>query len=185
MPAIAEAPPRRKLWNRDEVRFLQNAGLLGERPFELLDGEIIYKMPKNPPHVSAVRRCARWAAALFGAEYVRTQDPLILDLFNEPEPDVLVTRGTEDDYTKLHPTAAEAHLVIEVSDSTLEDDLDAKAERYARAGVSDYWVLDIEHRCLYVHREPSENGYGSVLRLAEDQSLAVPKVTVSDLLPPR
>jgi Uma2 family endonuclease len=185
MPAVAEKQPRRKLWSRDEGRFLLNAGLLGQRPFELLDGEIVYKIPKNPPHVSAVRRCARWAEGLFGAMFVRTQDPLILDLFNEPEPDILVTFGPEEDYGELHPTAAEARLVIEVSDATRNEDLEAKARRYARAGVAEYWVLDLEHRCLYVHQEPSESGFGSILRLAEDQRVVSPAVAVSDLLPPR
>lgn len=183
MSAIAEAQPRRKLWSRDEVPFLQKAGLLGDRPFELLAGEIVYKMAKNPAHVNAVRRCQRWAEALFGAEFVRTQAPLILDLFNEPEPDILVTLGPEAEYVEMHPTAVEARLVIAVSDATLSDDLGMKALRYARAEIQEYWVLDLENRCLYVHQEPSENGFGSVLRLAEDQHVSSPAVAVTDLLP--
>ncbi len=184
MSALADPETRRKLWSREEVYFLLQAGLLGERPFELLEGEIVYKMPKNPAHVTAVRRCSHWAEATFGAGYVRLQDPLILDLFTEPEPDILVTVGPEDDYIELHPTASEARLVIEVSDSTLSDDLKEKVRLYARAGVSEYWVLDLANRCLHVHTEPSESEYAHVRRFEEDQRVGSFDVSVSKLLPP-
>jgi Uma2 family endonuclease len=183
MSALADPETRRKLWSREEVYFLLRAGLLGEKPFELLEGEILYKMPKNPAHVTAVRRCTRWAETTFGAAFVRVQDPLILDLFTEPEPDVLVTVGPEDDYTELHPTASEARLVIEVSDSTLSDDLKEKVVLYARADVVEYWVLDLEHRCLYVHTQPQEREYAQVLRLTEAQRIGSFDVRVSELLP--
>jgi Uma2 family endonuclease len=180
--------PRTKLWTRDEARFLQNSGLLDDGQYELIEGELLRKMPKNPPHVTATRQTNHWAVEHFGESFVRAQDPLILDLFNEPEPDVAITKESEDAYFELHPTATEVHLVVEVSDSTLEYDLTRKASLYARAGVAEYWVLDLPNRRLHVHRDPAEAGYGRVLTLAESQAIAPlanadASVLVSTLLP--
>jgi Uma2 family endonuclease len=184
----AQATPRRKLWTREEARFIQNSGLLADGQYELIEGELLLKVPKNPPHVTATRQTAHWASEHFGQMCVRTQDPLILDLFNEPEPDVAVTKDSEDAYTEIHPTASEVHLVIEVSDSTLEYDLTRKAALYARAGVAEYWVLDLPNRRLHVHLDPSEAGYGRVTTLAESQTIAPlanpnAPILVSALLP--
>ena len=180
--------PRTKLWTRDEARFIQNSGLLDDGQYELIEGELLLKVPKNPPHVTATRQTAHWAVEHFGESFVRAQDPLILDLFNEPEPDVTITKDSEDAYLELHPTATEVHLVVEISDSTLEYDLKRKAAIYARAGVVEYWVLDLPNRRLHVHLDPSEAGYGRVTTLAESQSIAPlanpdANVLVSTLLP--
>lgn len=183
MSALAESHQRRKLWNREEVHCLPQAGLLGGHPFELLDGEIVYKTSNNPAHVRALRRSAHRAEMRFGAAFVRTQDPLIRDLLHEPEPDLLVTLGPEEEYTALHPTAADARLVIEVSDATLDDDLGARARRYARAGVAEFWVLELQNRCLHRHTVPEESGFRSVLRLAESNNIE--DVAVSELLSSR
>jgi Uma2 family endonuclease len=180
--------PRHKLWTSDEVHFLQKSGLLNDAQYELIEGELLNKMPKNPAHVTANRLVRSWATTHFGEAFVRTQDPLMLDLFNEPEPDMAVTKEDEDAYTEIHPTATEVHLVVEVSDSTLDYDLNRKADLYARAGVVEYWVIDLPNRRLHVHQEPTENGYARVLALAESQTiapLAKPEapVAVSALLP--
>lgn len=173
---------------RDEVRFLQKSGLLSDGPYELIEGELLSKIPKNPTHVTSNRQTQHWAAKHFGEAFVRAQDPLILDLFNEPEPDIAVTKEAEDAYTEIHPTASEVHLVVEISDHTLEDDLTKKALLYARAGVIEYWVVDLPNRRLHVHQEPTASGYARILALAESQSIAPlskpeATITIRALLP--
>jgi Uma2 family endonuclease len=180
--------PKAKLWTRDEARFIQNSGLLDDGQYELIEGELLLKVSKNPAHVAATRQTNAWGVSHFGERFVRAQDPLILDLFNEPEPDVAITKDSEDAYLELHPTATEVHLVVEVSDSTLEFDLNRKVILYARAGVAEYWVLDLPNRRLHVHLDPSENAYNRVLTLTESQTIAPqanPEATVlvSTLLP--
>ena len=142
----------------------------------------------NPAHVTANRQTKHWAVKHFGEAFVRAQDPLILDLFNEPEPDIVVTKEAEDAYSEIHPTATEVHLAVEISDSTLDYDLSIKARLYSAAGVVEYWVVDLQHRRLHVHQEPTASGYARILTLAESQSiapLAKPEATVAvtDLLP--
>ena len=181
--------PRTKLWTRDEARFIQNSGLLDDGQYELIEGELLLKMPKNEPHVFSTSLARNWAEGAFGALFVRSQDPVALDEHNDPEPDVVVLSKNMREYLALGtPPVEDIRLLIEVSDSTLEFDLNRKATLYARAGVVEYWVLDLPNRRLHIHLNPSEGGYGRVLTLAESQAiapLANPEATVvvSTLLP--
>jgi len=185
----AQMVSRRKLWTRDEVRFIQNSGLLNDAQYELIEGELLQKMPKNEPHVFTTALARAWAESVFGALYVRSQDPVALNEYSEPEPDVAVLSRTMREYLTLGtPPISDVRLLIEVSDSTLDYDLTTKADLYARAGVVEYWVIDLPNRRLHVHQEPTENGYARVLALAESQTiapLAKPEapVAVSALLP--
>lgn len=107
---------------------------------------------------------------------------------SEPEPDVLVTPGTPDDYSAGPPTAAESLLVVEVSDSSLRQDHGRKAETYAKAGVADYWIVNLKSRTLEVRRQPENDEYVSLDVYTENEPvapLAAPQanVRVADLLP--
>ena len=181
--------PRRKLWTREEVLFLQNSGLLNDGQYELIEGELLQKMPKNEPHVFSTTLTRSWAESVFGGLFIRSQDPIALDEHNEPEPDVVVLAKSLREYLTLGtPPVDDVRLLIEVSDSTLEYDLTRKASLYARAGVAEYWVLDLPNRRLHVHIDPSEAGYGRILTLAESQTIAPlanadASVLVSTLLP--
>ena len=188
--AAEEIHPQPRLWTRDEYYKMADAGILkpGERT-ELIDGEIILKMsPMKRPHAVAIGKVKQVLETAFGdACYVASQLPLTLNTGAEPEPDALVVAGEPDDYID-HPTPQEALLLVEVSDSTLSYDLGRKAGLYARAGITDYWVLDLKTRTLTVHRIPGSAGYGDVQIFAEEESvspLSAPtaSVPVSALLP--
>ena len=152
-PAASTAP--RPLTMRTVEQFHHMGGLgwfAGRRPF-LLDGVIWEQGPMNPPHASAVFLLSKLLETVFGAGWVvRPQLPLKLDEHNDPLPDVAVCTGAAEDYFDAHPTSAP--LVVEVSDTTLQLDLTKKAERYAAAGVPEYWVLDLEGQRLFVLRDP-------------------------------
>ena len=179
----------KKLWTRDEARFIQNSGLLDDGQYELIEGELLLKVPKNEPHVFSTSLTRSWAESVFGVLFVRSQDPISLDEHNEPEPDVVVLAQSMREYLTLGtPRVEDVRLLIEVSDSTLEYDLTRKAALYARAGVSEYWVLDLPNRRLHVHLDPTETGYSRVIALADSQSIAPlanpdAVVAVSALLP--
>jgi Uma2 family endonuclease len=98
---------------------------------------------------------------------VRTQDPIRLDNFSEPEPDLAVVRGTELDYADRHPRPEDLCLVVEVADSTLKQDCEIKDKLYAQAKIADYWVVDLKNRQLHVFRDPTPTGYTSHLILTE------------------
>lgn len=154
---------------------------------ELLDGEINDIAPQKSRHATAVTLTGDALRAIFGADAtVRLQLPLCLDDYSEPEPDVAVVPGSPRDYRDAHP--AQALLICEVSDTTLGYDRGRKLAAYARAGIPEYWILDLSAQCLEVFRHPDHGGYASatILRAEEQVSpLARPeqKLVARALLP--
>jgi Uma2 family endonuclease len=171
------------------------AGILTEDDqVELLEGMLVYKMPKNPAHRIATRFTMKALNRVIPAGwYVDTQEPVTLE-DSEPEPDVMVARGETDLYRDRHPGARDLALVVEVSDATLQRDRESKKRAYARSGVSCYWVVNlIEHR-VEVYSDPAvinneadysrRSDYGvsdEVPFLIEGKEIA--KISVRDLLP--
>jgi len=183
------APSRRRRWNRDECKFLENAGLLKGR-YELLDGEIILNMGQNSPHAITVMRVILYLARLFNGDCIRTQTTMEVRaddrVLNRPEPDVVVLR--EIIYTGA-PAGEDVLLAVEVSDTTQTEDYGHKVGLYARAGVAEYWVLDLARRVLVVFRSPQRGEWLVRDEYAEDAQVAPltaphAPVAVSDLLPP-
>ena len=128
---------------------------------ELLDGEIVWMSPINDPHAACVKRLNR----LFNRRYaedqmlVSVQDPIRIERYDEPQPDVALLRPRADFYAAATPTPADILLLIEVSDTTLRTDLGRKARIYASGGVPEYWVVDLNNRALYVHSIPAGGNY--------------------------
>lgn len=191
-PPIAAPSPdlfRRKQWTRDECRRLVEAGVLEPGRFELIQGDVVFKVRQNPPHVLVVTLVLRALVAIIGFDFVQTQAPVALDDHNEPEPDAAVLACPLREYLGLGtPTPGEVRLVVEIAHATLAADLTAKADLYARFGIGEYWVVDIVERRLSVHRQPSVDGYADVISYDENQSaapLAAPtsSIRVADLLP--
>ena len=192
---MTEYPVRTRAWTRQEYDRLVSLGILHEdEPVELLDGQLIVAEPKGTPHATAVGLVADAVRAAFGAGWVvRVQDPIALDDDSEPEPDVAVVPGRHRDYLVAHP--ARPALLVEVADASLAFDRGAKGSLYARAGVADYWIVNLVDRQVEVHRRPlSVSGTVFGWRYAEVEAfgagtsiepLARPgfAVAVADLLP--
>jgi Uma2 family endonuclease len=182
-------------WSRHEYAQMIDHGLLDEDdPVELLDGLLLVKEPQHSPHRTAVLLVAKALERAFGEGwFVQTQSPIILDDRSEPEPDACVVRGSPRDYTGAHPTRPA--LVVEVAQSRLRLARGRKASAYARAGIADYWILNLERRVLEVHREAAapdptrpRRSYSAIETLGIDSTvtpLAAPAATirVADLLP--
>jgi Uma2 family endonuclease len=121
---------------------------------ELLGGELRVAEPQGAAHYTAVVKTARALEAAFGPGWhARIQGPIGLDADSEPEPDVAVVAGDPDDYGRAHP--ARPVLTVEVADSSLASDREHKGSLYARAGLRDYWILNLVDRVLEVYREPA------------------------------
>lgn len=143
--------PQPKKWTAVEFDTLGTQGFLAGRRAFLLNGVIWEQGPMDPPHANGVELVAEALRAAFGAGWrFRIQLPLHIDSDNNPMPDLAVVAGSPGNHP--HPTTAV--LVVEVSDTTLQVDTTAKAERYATAGLADYWVLDLNGRRLLVFRDP-------------------------------
>lgn len=188
--AASLAQPPHKTWTRAELEALKTTGFLADTRFELIEGEIFDKMGQNPPHASAVCRLVMALAAIFGLNRVRTQLPVepaeAEAPISLPEPDVAVAREDEAAYRRRHPGAADTLLIAEITDSTYDYDVKRKARLYARAGFSEYIVLDLNARELLVFRTPLRGIYknievlrpGDVFRplVAPDSAIAVADV---------
>jgi Uma2 family endonuclease len=130
---------------------------------ELLDGEVVWMSPINDAHAACVKRLNR----LFNRRYavdqmlVSVQDPIRIERYDEPQPDVALLRPRPDFYATATPTPADVLLLVEVADTTLRTDLGRKARIYGSGGVSEYWVVDLNNRVLYVHRAHEGGGYAS------------------------
>ena len=182
-------------WTRVEYERLVECDILGpDDRIELLGGEMIVKEPQYSPHATAIRLVMRALRHAFGEGWdVGSQLPIALDDDSEPEPDVSVVAGDPRDYRDAHPTRPA--LVVEVSLSRLGFDRARKGSLYARAGLADYWIVNIPDRCLEVYREPVPDAaarfgwrYGSLLTLGPERRVAplgapAAEVLVADLLP--
>jgi Uma2 family endonuclease len=150
------------------------SGILTEDDqIELLEGLLIAKMPKNPQHSLSTNllRTALEKIVPVGW-YVDSQEPITLE-DSEPEPDVMVVCGKTRDYCDRHPTAKDLELVIEVSGSSLNRDRTLKQRIYARAGISTYWILNLEDRQLEVYTQPTESRYEQCQVITETESVSV------------
>lgn len=129
-------------------------GLAPERA-ELIRGVIVEKMPKSILHIKLAGRLFIILLEAVGSRFwVRKEDPLSLE-DSEPEPDLSVIEGREEEFNS-HPSTAK--LVVEVSVSTLAEDR-AQAPIYAEAGVEEYWIINGRERCIEVFRKPGSAGY--------------------------
>jgi Uma2 family endonuclease len=197
-PAIEELTdaeePKLHLWTREEYYKMGEMGLFDGKHVELVGGRIFEMSPKKRPHVYSTTETAEILKAAFGQGwFVQKQDPINLGEGGEPEPDVAVIAGEDDDYKLNHPTTAD--LIVEVADATLHYDRKHKWSLYSRAGIKEYWILNLKSRRLEVYRRPIPMekaifgyGYADKVIYQEDDSvspLAKPdvKIAVVDLLP--
>ncbi len=180
-----------RLWTVDEYHRMAASGILDEdERVELLEGKIIWMSAKGTAHRSAVVRTDYFLKdALRNRAWVSSQEPITLNQYSEPEPDISVVKIDPLDYADHHPQPEEIYLIIEVADSSLKFDREIKSKSYAQAGIRDYWVLDVVNRQLYVLRKPTDEGYQQECILDENgiiSPLEFPdlQIPVPQMLPP-
>lgn len=185
MPAHSQARP----FNVDDYYAMARAGVL--RPdecLELIDGRVLVKPSISSARAGTINRLNRCLAMTLGERaIVSVQNPVRLDDFNEPEPDLAVLNPRDDFYAEAHPSASDVLLLIEVSDSSLVFDRKIKLPLYASHGISEVWVVNLIEGVIEVFRELSGRTYGTSLRLSRADELAcesVPglKISVDDVL---
>lgn len=164
----------RRRFSVDEYERMGEAGILGEDDrVELLDGEIVEMTPIGARHAATVKRLnALFTERLGHRVQIGVQDPVWLDEHSEPQPDLALLRPRADFYAAGHPTPEDILLLVEVADSSLRVDRQIKIPLYARAGISEVWLIDLEARRVLVHRDPTEQGYGVVSEVQSDESIA-------------
>jgi Uma2 family endonuclease len=196
LKSAGQIPLTLRRWTRLEYERLVELGVFEGEPLELIGGQLLVAEPQYPYHASWLNQLEYAMRAILPSGWtVRTQLPVSLDDESEPEPDLTVVPGYPADYRDGHP--ARPALVVEVGDSSLAFDRHDKGSLYARAGIDDYWILNLVDRVLEVYRDPvpvltAVYGwrYRSVATLAPPAvvtPLAFPnaRVGVAELLPQR
>ncbi|MGC9503653.1 Uma2 family endonuclease [Baaleninema sp.] len=146
-------------WSVNDYHQMIEAGILRERNVELLGGEIIEMTPEGPWHTVCGEGLANYLRRnLPETAWVREARPITL-ADSEPEPDIAIVRSPGFRYAEHHPYVEDIFWLIEVSDTTLAKDLNEKQTIYGKAGIPEYWVLNIKAKTVVIFREPNDNGY--------------------------
>ncbi|MBD2412336.1 hypothetical protein FACHB389_25105 [Nostoc calcicola FACHB-389] len=164
-----------------EYHQLIELGFLKESDrIELIRGELIQMTAKGTPHTVCSSILCRQLDRLLGDRAViRGQDPITLPNQSEPEPDVVIARGKDEDYLPHHPYPEDILLVIEISDTTLDYDQTTKRSLYAEAGIYHYWIMNLPARQLECYSQPYQNAqkqfnYLSKQIFLSNQSVVIP-----------
>jgi hypothetical protein len=160
------AEPIRRLFTTDDYHAMVESGILSEDDrVELIEGEIWQMSPIGPPHVSRVARMTHTFLRSLedGEAVVFVQGPIHLDDLSEPQPDLSLLRFRDDFYVSALPVPQDILLVVEVSDTTVRHDRQVKMNLYARHGLAEAWLVDLNRSTVEVYRDPSPEGYREVL----------------------
>jgi Uma2 family endonuclease len=154
----------RKLFTTTEYHKLREIGVFKEDDrVELLDGEIIAMSPIGPKHAGCVNELTWVLIRKVGKHaIVAPQNPVWLNEYSEPQPDIALLKPRKDFYRNSHPTPEDTLVAIEVADSTLEGDRQIKLPQYAQAGVQEFWLVDLVNNRIEVHALPNEGVYQEV-----------------------
>ena len=188
---VALLPQTRKFTVAEYYRMAEVGILHSDERVELIEGEIIVRPPVGPEHANNVDEYIEvFAQYASGRFRIRIQNPVRLNDYSEPEPDVALLRRRPEGYGAAHPTPADVLLVIEVAHSSLEYDRNIKARIYGRSGVPETWVRNLPEGCIERFTEPGPDGYTrhTIHRRGERLTpVALPdlELAVSDLLPSR
>ena len=175
---------QKRLFTVQEYHLMSEAGVFANHErVELIEGEIIQMAAIGTRHASCVKRLnRRFSVIPEEIAILGVQDPIQLTERTEPQPDVVLLQPRADYYETAHPIPSEVLLLVEVSDSTVNFDRDVKVPNYARSGIQEVWLWDLEANCLEVYRDPTANGYTSIQKFERGEivlPLAFPNFQVS------
>ncbi|PYT08764.1 MAG: Uma2 family endonuclease [Acidobacteria bacterium] len=179
----------KRYFNVDEYYRMAEVGLLSEDDrVELIEGEIIEMSPIASTHGGTVKRSSNFLNRKLGdVVIVSVQDPIRLDDFSEPQPDLALLKPRKDFYSKAHPIAEDVLVVIEVADTSLAYDRNVKLPLYARAGIPESWLIVLAKEVIEIHSQPRNGKYQKIQRLKRGRTLVSPTIPsfsckVEDLL---
>ncbi len=166
--------PTRHCFTVAEYYALADASILTKTDrVELLDGDIIHMPPIGDWHQASVDRFNHlMLPPLQGRAIVRVQGPARLNDVSEPQPDISLLKWRDNFYRRGHPSPTDILLLIEVSDTTVEYDRNAKLSAYARAGIPEVWIVSRQDRRIEAYTSPSEGTYSNVRHAGPTETIA-------------
>jgi Uma2 family endonuclease len=151
----------KRLFTVAEYYQMAEAGIFNEDDrVELIHGEILHMSPIGSPHMACVNRLTRIVSAQLEAKGILSiQNPIGIDDYSEPEPDVAILKYRSDHYEEKIPIPSDVLLVIEVADTSIKYDRNVKIPLYAEAGISEAWLVNLSKKEVTVFTEPMSDGY--------------------------
>jgi len=164
----------RRLFTVEEYHSMVRAGILGEDDrVELIEGEVEEMTPIGSKHAAAVGRLTRLFAEQTGRRAILwVQNPIRLGERSEPQPDVTLLRPREDFYASGHPEPRDILLVVEIAETSVEYDREIKVLLYARYGILEVWLVNLEDEAIEVYQTPSPEGYHEMQTLRRGDRLS-------------
>ena len=187
-PPPADTRDRYAFTVRDYHQLIEAGHFTRADRVELINGELTIMPPIGPEHSSHTMRITNvLPRTLPDSALLRMNEPITIPDHSEPQPDAAVVKAWADGYRKAHPGPKDTLLVIEVADSSVDFDMKIKARLYSKAGIPEYWVVDVTEGCLHMHTHPSPRGYKSIQvfvrgESVKSRSVAGLSLKVSDLL---
>ena len=170
---LAQAPQRP--FTVDEYNLMIDAGILKEDDrVELIDGRIVSMSPIGSRHIGCVNRLTAMLVRGSGEEVVPSvQNPIRIDEYSEPQPDVVLLRPRDDFYSDSLADPADVLLLVEVADSSEDYDRDVKLPLYAQAGIPELWIVCLRENLVLVHRDPVGGAYGEVREAKRGETIGI------------
>lgn len=163
---------RRRFMTTDYHRLAEVGILTEDDRVELVDGEIVNMSPVGARHAGCVTRLEAFLhRQIADIAQIRVQNPLQLDAYGEPEPDIVVVTPREDFYAQAHPTPPDVFMLVEVADSSLGYDRSVKLPLYAGAQIRETWLVDLEGEAVERHTDPVEGSYRLLLRAGRGETV--------------
>jgi Uma2 family endonuclease len=179
----------RRHFTVDEYARMSETGLLRETDrVELIEGEVLEMRPIGSRHAACVRRLDELLQRQLGRRVqISVQNPIRLDDFSEPQPDLALLRPRADFYAAQHPLPADVLVVVEVADTSADYDRRIKVPLYARAGIPEVWLIDLTGESVEVYAQPRDGEYQTTQPVGRGatvnaHSLAQLTVSVDDIL---
>jgi Uma2 family endonuclease len=194
-PAAAGVPTSRPPLYRftvaqfDQMR--RDGTIESQERVELIDGLVVTRMSKNPPHILAGKLLFSALSGIVPAGWhVTKDDDVVVSEHDKPQPDLAVVRGSPRDYPDTYATPAKIALAVEISESTLASDQSVKMPRYAAASIPVYWIVDLVHEQVEVYTDPAGGRFGNRAVFTRGQEVPlvidgrlVGQIAVSEILP--
>ncbi|MEP7336442.1 MAG: Uma2 family endonuclease [Acidobacteriota bacterium] len=164
---------RRRFSVAEYHQMIASAILTKEDRVELLNGEIVEMSPISPNHAAAVKRVSKLLYRRVADEVtISVQDPIQLDDFSEPQPDIALVKSRDDFYKRAHPKPADILLLIEVAESSALRDRVVKTPAYANASIPELWIVDLQQDLIERYSDPLNGAYQLIQKVLRGDTLS-------------
>ena len=176
-------PQKRPFTVGEYYRMAETDILTEEDRVELIAGQIVAMSPIGSHHAACVKRLNVLMGKMVGdSMLIGVQDPITLDAYSSPEPDLVLLRPRADFYAEAHPSAVDVLLAVEVSDTSADYDREVKLPLYAQAGLPEVWLIDLQKSRIEVYARPQGDAYQQRVEVTADAtftSLTIPQLALA------